>query len=655
MKFNLLGWKCEGLRCPDFNFELNKNSNALATFIQMPNGTGKTTTLRLLKRSLYNHEFKSTEIEEYQAKKNEFKKKGFFQAKFEVEGKIFYTKINFDFEKQDYSYSSSISDEGFKNNFRLPPEIENIVDKELIDLVFVDLEKDVKPMFRSYQTGAQEAIRKFCKINILKNVIKDFENFKNKKRKENIKSGSTKNQINTEETRENKIINKIAEVEKKVKEYKKYLHETQDKYDQGKKRLKEIIDSDTQLKKKRKELEKRRDETKSKYENLLIKNFETIKNIGSYDSTLKKEIVDFADNLDYLGLPEEEVTIFFDKILKRKNCICGEELNDDKKKVIKNEMKSFISISEARIIAAIKAAVSENTKEKEKSDLSENSSRIQDYSQELDALEQDIELIKDRALKDDIELSKENDFLQKERSKRKKYLDEVITQPWKAKDTEASTESLISLKEQKRIVEKKLADLSGTKDIEEKVSIISEILETAMDNAENEISKEITKECNKKIDKMFTKNPVFITSIKNYIVLDDQEEGSTGQEARIGIIFLLTILERSKIKFPLIVDTPVKGMDSAGTRRTARFISKLQSQFLCFIIDKDKPAFTDKFYEITDGKSNFITAFRRSEEFDKLAESESSNNNITTSYNGKVVDGYPFFEKFTEEDEGEDN
>ena len=70
---------------------------------------------------------------------------------------------------------------------------------------------------------------------------------------------------------------------------------------------------------------------------------------------------------------------------------------------------------------------------------------------------------------------------------------------------------------------------------------------------------------------MFTKNPVYINSIKNYIVLG-QEEGSTGQEARIGIIFLLTILERSKIKFPLIIDTPVKGMDSAGKRRTARFI-----------------------------------------------------------------------------------
>ena len=33
----------------------------MPTFVQMPNGTGKTTTLELLKRSLYDHEFKSKE------------------------------------------------------------------------------------------------------------------------------------------------------------------------------------------------------------------------------------------------------------------------------------------------------------------------------------------------------------------------------------------------------------------------------------------------------------------------------------------------------------------------------------------------------------------------------------------------------------------
>ena len=38
MKLELLGWKCEGLRCPDFSFDLKRNKNSKAAFVQMPNG-----------------------------------------------------------------------------------------------------------------------------------------------------------------------------------------------------------------------------------------------------------------------------------------------------------------------------------------------------------------------------------------------------------------------------------------------------------------------------------------------------------------------------------------------------------------------------------------------------------------------------------------
>lgn len=70
-------------------------------------------------------------------------------------------------------------------------------------------------MFRDSQTKAQEAIRKFCKINLLESLINDFKNFKDKKRKESSQSGNVQNQINTEETRLNKIDIRIKEVEKK--------------------------------------------------------------------------------------------------------------------------------------------------------------------------------------------------------------------------------------------------------------------------------------------------------------------------------------------------------------------------------------------------------------------------------------------------------
>ena len=652
MKLNLLGWKCEGLRCPDFNIQLDYNESSSATFLQMPNGTGKTTTLRLLKRSLYKHDFKSTEIEEYKAKNSEYKKEGFFQAKFSVEGKIFYTTIKFDFEKKTYNYLSSLTDEGGQlSDFKLPEEIENIVDKELVDLLFVDLEQDVKPMFRSHQTGAQEAIRKFCKINLLKNIINDFEEYKNKKRKENVKSGNIQTEINTEETRINKILNKIIEVEKKVEEYKNYLNETENEYTEGKRRLDEILENDTQHKNKIKEYENRRDNIKSKYDEILIKNFESIKNVGTYENTLKIEVIKFVNDLDEMGLPEEEVRIFFDKILKKENCICGELLTAEKIKIIEKEMNSFISIKEAGIITAIKAIVNENINKKEPVDLKLNSKKIQEYKQELDALNENIKLIRDRALKDDIDLSKKIESLEENRAIKREFLDKTINQEWKAKHNEENTESLISLKEQKKIVEKKLAELSGTRDIEEKVLKLTEIIEEAMKAAENQISKEITLECNKKINIMLTKNPIFINSIEKNIVLDGQLEGSTGQEARIGIIFLLTILERSTIQFPLIVDTPVKGMDNAAKRRTAHFISELKSQFLCFVIDSDKPNFTDEFYNLNKQNSNFITAFRRSDEFDKIANLEDSNQVKNLSYNGQVIHGYNFFTKFTEKED----
>jgi DNA sulfur modification protein DndD len=652
MKLNLLGWKCEGLRCPDFNIQLDYNESSSATFLQMPNGTGKTTTLRLLKRSLYKHDFKSTEIEQYQAKNNEYKKEGLFQAKFSVEGKIFYTTIKFDFEKKTYNYLSSLTDEGGQlSDFKLPEEIENIVDKELIDLLFVDLEKDVNPMFRSHQTGAQEAIRKFCKINLLKNIINDFEEYKNKKRKENIKSGNIQTEINTEETRINKILNKIIEVEKKVEEYKNYLNETENEYIEGKRRLDEILENDTQHKNKIKEYENRKDNIKSKYDEILIKNFESIKTVGTYENALKTEVIKFVNDLDEMGLPEEEVRIFFDKILKKENCICGELLTTEKIKIIQKEMNSFISIKEAGIITAIKAIVNENINKKETVDLNLNSKKIQEYKQELDALNENIKLIRDRALKDDFDLSKKIESLGENRAIKKEFLDKTINQEWKAKHNEENTESLISLKEQKKIVEKKLAELSGTRDIEEKVLKLTEIIEEAMKAAENQISKEITLECNKKINIMLTKNPIFINSIEKNIVLDGQLEGSTGQEARIGIIFLLTILERSTIQFPLIVDTPVKGMDNAAKRRTAHFISELKSQFLCFVIDSDKPNFTDEFYNLNKQNSNFITAFRRSNEFDKIANLEDSNQVKNLSYNGQVIHGYNFFTKFTEKED----
>jgi DNA sulfur modification protein DndD len=53
MKIELAGWSSEGLRCPDVEIELMTGDRiAPVSLIQMPNGTGKTTTLTMIRAAM---------------------------------------------------------------------------------------------------------------------------------------------------------------------------------------------------------------------------------------------------------------------------------------------------------------------------------------------------------------------------------------------------------------------------------------------------------------------------------------------------------------------------------------------------------------------------------------------------------------------------
>ena len=355
-----------------------------------------------------------------------------------------------------------------------------------------------------------------------------------------------------------------------------------------------------------------------------------------------------------MQLPEAEARVFFEALIKRESCVCGVHLDDDKRNNVRKEMESFISSDNADIISRIKNSINQNSKESSMNDLNNISRQIQENKHNLDSYSEEIEYLKKSQLtKEDLVLNDKINNLEKIRKEKELFLKVTSKKPYTSKDDENS-ESMVSLEEQKKNVVKKLAKLSSTQAIEEKAQYLTKILEEAKKESEVEISNEITIECNKKLKEMSLNNPLFISSIKENIKLEGQSEGSTGQEARIGIIFLLTMLERSSIKFPLILDVPVKGMDFAARRRTAQFISKLESQFIGFVIDSDKEDFTDKFKEITQNANNFLTCYRRekeSEEFDNLA--EEFNSSPDKNSNAHVVYDYEFFRRFKKE--GEEN
>ena len=95
----ILGWKAEGLRCPDHevDFRQERDSPYPVSLIQMRNGTGKTTTLRLLRAALsgsLEEQRNSDAVGEFRGDGSDM---GKFELRLEYSGRPLTLLMEFDF------------------------------------------------------------------------------------------------------------------------------------------------------------------------------------------------------------------------------------------------------------------------------------------------------------------------------------------------------------------------------------------------------------------------------------------------------------------------------------------------------------------------------------------------------------------------------
>ena len=130
-------------------------------------------------------------------------------------------------------------------------------------------------------------------------------------------------------------------------------------------------------------------------------------------------------------------------------------------------------------------------------------------------------------------------------------------------------------------------------------------------------------------------------------IIGEQKKGSVGQQARIGYIFLTSLLERTAFKFPLVVDSPVTGMDGQGREMTAKYICSLKGQYIAFMLDTEKSNFTNILENERNNKVTHVTAYRKTKNtgfWDDQAKPYL--NNFNNKSDGIVVKNKDFFYSF---------
>ena len=156
----------------------------------------------------------------------------------------------------------------------------------------------------------------------------------------------------------------------------------------------------------------------------------------------------------------------------------------------------------------------------------------------------------------------------------------------------------------------KIGEATATENISKKITIIKDILKQTEKKSLDFITNDLVEKINKEIPRVMPFEKIFVKDIKNRIVLEDREEGSAGQQARIGYLFLIKLLDRPNLNFPFIVDSPVTALDDISRSEIATTIAThLNNQYIGLILPKEREDFVDVLEEKTNNKVHLIVAF----------------------------------------------
>lgn len=650
----ILGWRAEGLRCPDHEIRCadSEGNPYPVSLIQMPNGTGKTTTLTLLRAalsgSLVKQGWNQHQISEFR-KKNSDVQDGIFEVRLLLNDRRATIVLAFNFESSRVSYKTTYG-LGHRDGFHPPSEFRRFMNENFVNFYVFDGEL-AQHLLDKEHTDAQIVVENLFQMNVFHAMARKVgEHWDNKTQNA---GASEKRGLSRRRNRLGTLRARLTELKKRQfglieqrKELVGLLGQKRDTYqqqiDKEKERSKSLSTANTNV-----------ETLNGKVREEAMDVLESMRDPHALSSSFAKWMLELKDGLDRVKLPESAAREFFEDLSKEDECVCGRPINAKVAETIRERANQYLGTEDVSLLnsmkTAIKDVVGSSPEDKEKrlnlqiENLSTVMAEARDAKNDLDQLSLEAEL-SDPAIKDasqDIE-----SLLEQIR-----VIDEQL-EKFESKDQTLSDDKTFGIEIlEKRIkdAESKLADITRTLNEKEKRDILTSIIESAHEKARKGITTDLCDQANSRISKLMPYNSVSIDRIGKNLILEGQEGGSTGETLSIAYAFLATLFHRGEHQLPFVVDSPAGPIDLAVRPKIGELIPNLSGQFIAFTISSERPRFVAPLKQASKSEVHFVTLFRRgSKDLEQLA---LQNEDVSETVDGLSVIGEDFFNEFQLEEE----
>ena len=663
MRIELAGWESSGLRCPDVSVDLRRDGHVpRVSLIQMPNGTGKTTTLNLLNATLSGTatNWLPEKIRSFR-RSSDSMSSGRFKVTLLVDNKplTIELKLNYDAGKVGYR-STSPGSGGVVPRWHVPPSVNRFLRPEFLELFVFDGEFAGR-LLDGNLAEADRVVDALCQMYLLEEVSHFSEEYwRNWAKDQSTKTSSGLTRLERVrdklESRAKELGIALSSAQSEAQVLDGEIRALDEKIEM---RLSSVESTKQQHERSRVELESAKSQVRVDSAALM----DSLRLPYAVHPSFASQLIDLRDNLDRLKLPENTSAQFFHELLCEDQCICGRPMDEQSVSAIEERAKKYLDEEDAGLINAVKKDIeqfanleSESSEDTGFERVKRHQSVLTDSLRREKTAEQQVEALRQQLIDaGDEELAEWQDKLEK-KTGRHEQLKELIDLIQGPGDVDELADSTMSISLVRKLLEEKngqIAKAKGTVKLREQTKLIKRIIDESIDRARKRIKQELLSECNIRLANILVNDPLTIDEIDRSIRLVRQEGASAGQTLSIGYTFLMSVLNRGQNDFPLVVDSPAGPIDEGVRRRIGRLIPSLCTQFVGFTINTERVGFVDSLEASVDDIT-FLTLFRKTSGTKHMMK-DLPGGRYSETDSGVLVDDREYFFRFDIRDEEDDS
>ena len=583
-------------------------------FVMMANGTGKTTTMTLIK-GLLDGSAKNWPVDYVKsfAPTTTTGDKGEFSITVKFDEKQYKYFLSLDYVNGIAKIETQAPPKGRETGLLLPTAIKGIFTPEFVSRFVFDGEQAKKSMDRT-SNEADETIRYLYRLDELDEILAMNMNILTEIQNAEGGSTGTRGSLSNLRSRQKKVRDHIASLEKKQKQLNGDIARfSQEKIEKEKQRQ-ELDKNYEALNKEKNEVIAEQEKNRGNVDVKITEIVSLVKTPYLVSEGLCNRMYEFGDAMKKLKLPKSSSKDFFTELAYAEKCVCDRCIGEKERDAILKNAERYLGSDHQAVLNNIKSVLMGSTYDEHLVAAFEELGKLQEQKTRLNARFADVE---DKLIKAG------GPLVEQLQSEIEVLIGQISSAQTQLKIIESKDEDDETLTEENNLhkarradaeYEVKIASTTKTNAALRKKNVVQDLVNEIKTQATAALKEEIIKKANDKISRVIKDDYIEIESIDGYIKLKDREGASDGQTLSIGYCFLGTLFEEAELEFPFVIDSPTGKMDFDKRQAVADIIPVVFNQMIAFVQSAEVKCFADRFYKNTDTQYLTIVASKDTEE-----------------------------------------